>query len=84
MYDDINYYKTRVRVYYYRACLSLNTLFVYIKPRLSTAGRQQEGSQGPVEGRQQVDMVAVEDTVAWDTQPLLGHREEGSLSSLLL
>ena len=47
-------------------------------------GRQQEGSQGPVEGRQQVDMVAVEDTVAWDTQPLLGHREEGSLSSLLL
>ena len=37
-----------------------------------------------MEGRQQVDMVAVEDTVAWDTQPLLGHSEEGSQSSLLL
>ena len=48
-------------------------------------GKLQEDSQGPVEGRQQVDnTVAVEGTVAWDTQPLLGHRQEGSLSSLPL
>ena len=37
-----------------------------------------------MEGRQQVDTVAVEGTVAWDTQPLLGHRQEGSQSSLPL